>query len=272
MTRRLLKILVAFLVGAGTISYGVFRIERASADVSRARTLATAICDAQEKLDADVKAVDALAGLLGLRGAGQAAKLVADIIERGDISKFEAVSRDARYCRAEVESAKSPIDLLFFSLPTPCKAMFMGLGEPVELADAGRTYGSTVRRIASPKSPGVPGGPACAEWLLEAVTFEVPKKKKNGNPWDALDAPDPFVEVSVGAGRTKRSGTEKNSVDYRWAAVISATPGQTLKVRAFDRDVVEHDFITGAEAKVPTHIPGRVWSVREFTWTVRCKR
>lgn len=259
-------LIVAILVG---LVYGWFRIERSRADVERSRKAATDILEAMSRYEGERTIASALtAPVLGGDAFNTVESLV-DMANGGDLGQLRQAAQDARYCLAEVGKNMGPLDLLFFTQPTPCRAMFQTLGQPGDLADAGATFGNMAAKMAGERGAGDATGPACPQWKVGRVELTLPKKKQTGEDWDVGgDPPDPEVALKVGKVRA-RSPTTDNRHDLKWTPTkpVLLSPGATLEVRVYDSDPVDDDLAFGYEATVPSNA-GSPWVIGKSPQTV----
>ena len=171
---RVLFLLVATLIG---LDYGWFRIQRAKADVDRARGTATELVTAMDRYEADKGMATLIVSPLVSRDVVDSVEALVDMANDGDLSKLRQTAQDARYCLAEVGRDLGPLDLLTYTLPTLCRAMFQTLGEPGELADAGVTFGDVAARASAKQR-------AWREWKVVKAEVMLSRTKGLGPVWD----------------------------------------------------------------------------------------
>jgi hypothetical protein len=272
---RSLFLLIA--LGLGLV-YCWFRIQRAHADVERSRKTATELVSAMDGYESDRSIASALITPVVGGEVLDSVETLVDLAQGGDISRLQQAAQHARYCLAEVGKDMGPLELLFFTQPTPCRAMFHTLGEPADLADAGATFGNMAARAAGSRDPGEPRGPACREWKLERVELTMPRSKDTGAEWDiGGNPPDPVVTLRVGSGERLRSPVAQDRHELQWkpSKPVVASPGTKIQVQVHDADAIDDDFAFGYEAIVPTNSGSR-WVIgehpNEVTITLDCGR
>lgn len=254
---RSLLLLAALILG---LVYCWFRMERSRADVERSRKTARELVEVMDRYNAEKGIVSAFVG----GEVYDSVETLVDLANDGDLGRIQQAAQDARYCLTEVNREMGPLDLVLFSQPTPCRAMFHALGEPGELADAGATFTNVAARVAG-DDPGESRGPACREWKIGAVKLTLPKTKKSGEPWDVGgDPPDPVISLRVGSGQRVRSPVTQDRHELEWKPKnpLLATPGAKLELHVHDSDAIDDDFAFGYEATVPTN-SGPSWVVGE---------